>query len=474
MPPLSSRSLFSSLSPTVTGHSKIKMLTLAALTLATVALAQQVGKDTAETHPRLTWKRCTSGGSCSNVNGEIVIDANWRWIHDSNMKNCYDGNAWTSACTGNEDCAKKCQIEGAKYDETYGITTSGNELRLSFINEHQYGTNIGARTYLLNGANKYQTFNLIGNEFTFDVDLSTVACGMNSALYFVPMDADGGQSKHPNDKAGPKYGTGYCDAQCARDLKFVGGVGNFEGWEPSSSDENAGVGKLGSCCGEIDVWESNRHSFAFTPHGCESGHNTYHVCTSGEGKGCGGTYSDDRFAGYCDANGCDYNPYRMGNQDFYGEGKEVDTTQKFTVVTQFESGAMRQFFVQNGRRIDIPAPTHDGLPQSADISPELCDVVFDVFEDYDRYKEVGGWQALSEATALPQVLVLSIWADHYANMLWLDGVWPRDADPAKPGIARGDCPADSGNPDQVVTDNPDAYVAWSNIRFGPIGSTVSV
>lgn len=30
-------------------------------------------------------------------------------------------------------------------------------------------------------------------------------------------------SKQSNNKAGAKYGVGYCDAQCARDLKFVGG-----------------------------------------------------------------------------------------------------------------------------------------------------------------------------------------------------------------------------------------------------------
>lgn len=30
-------------------------------------------------------------------------------------------------------------------------------------------------------------------------------------------------AKYSNNKAGAKYGVGYCDAQCARDLKFVGG-----------------------------------------------------------------------------------------------------------------------------------------------------------------------------------------------------------------------------------------------------------
>lgn len=71
--------------------------------------------------------------------------------------------------------------------------------------------------------------------------------------------------------------------------------------------------------------ESNSHSFAVTPHACTN--NAYHVC---ETSGCGGTYSADRFAGDCDANGCDFNPYRMGVTGFYGKGKTVDTSKKFT------------------------------------------------------------------------------------------------------------------------------------------------
>jgi cellulose 1,4-beta-cellobiosidase len=66
-------------------------------------------------------------------------------------------------------------------------------------------------------------FNLLDQEFTFDVDLSQLPCGLNGALYFVSMDKDGGMSKYPNNKAGAKYGTGYCDAQCPRDLKFING-----------------------------------------------------------------------------------------------------------------------------------------------------------------------------------------------------------------------------------------------------------
>lgn len=70
---------------------------------------------------------------------------------------------------------------------------------------------------------QYQILQLLGQEFTFDVDVSNLPCGLNGALYFSEMDADGGMSKYPTNLAGAKYGTGYCDAQCPQDLKFING-----------------------------------------------------------------------------------------------------------------------------------------------------------------------------------------------------------------------------------------------------------
>lgn len=37
------------------------------------------------------------------------------------------------------------------------------------------------------------------------------------------MDEDGGLAKHSGNKAGAKYGTGYCDTQCPHDIKFIDG-----------------------------------------------------------------------------------------------------------------------------------------------------------------------------------------------------------------------------------------------------------
>jgi cellulose 1,4-beta-cellobiosidase len=204
-------------------------LTTALLAMLTLVDGQQVGKETAETHPKMSWQRCTSKSSCTTVNGEVVLDANWRWLHDKNgYSNCYTGNEWNSTvCPDGKKCAENCALEGVDYKKTYGITSSGNSLSLKLKTEHEYGTNIGSRTYLMDGASKYQMFTLMGNEFAFDVDLSKLDCGLNGALYFVSMDADGGMSKQPTNKAGAKYGTGYCDSQCARDLKFIDGIVSF-------------------------------------------------------------------------------------------------------------------------------------------------------------------------------------------------------------------------------------------------------
>jgi cellulose 1,4-beta-cellobiosidase len=445
------------------------MLTLTFISLLAAVHAQKVGTQQSETHPKLSWSKCSSGGSCQSQSAEVVIDSNWRWLHTtSGTDNCYDGNKWTSACSGESDCSSKCALEGADYSKTYGVTTSGNQLSLTFMTTHQYGTNIGSRLYLMQNSDTYQTFTLNNNEFAFDVDLSTIECGLNSALYFVAMEADGGKKTYPANTAGAKYGTGYCDAQCARDLKFVGGKANVDGWEPSSNDANAGVGKYGACCAEIDIWESNSHAFAFTPHPCEN--NNYHVC---EDQNCGGTYSDDRFAGLCDANGCDYNPYRMGNTNFYGKGMTVDTSKKFTVVTQFAPNKLTQFLVQNNKKFVIPSPTYEGISDSSDITPEFCKNQFEVFGDRNRFDEVGGFPQLTKALNIPMVLVMSIWDDHYSNMLWLDSIYPPEKE-GTPGAARGDCPQDSGAPEDVESKYPNAKVMWSNIRFGPIGSTVKV
>ncbi|TQN67425.1 Exoglucanase 1 [Colletotrichum shisoi] len=449
----------------------------ALLAFAAAARAQQVCTSQAETHPPLQWQKCAAGGSCTNVAGSVVLDSNWRWTHTvQGSTNCYTGNTWNNdyCATGQgANCATNCCVDGADYPNTYGITTSGNELNLKFVTTHPYGKNIGSRVYLMKDQNTYEMFTLLGNEFTFDVDVSNIDCGLNGALYFVSMDADGGLSKFSTNKAGAKYGTGYCDSQCPRDVKFIDGVANVDGWNPSSNDANGGVGTLGACCAEMDIWEANKISTAYTPHPCLN--NAYHSC---KGDLCGGTYSNDRYAGDCDPDGCDFNSYRQGNKTFYGPGASftVDTTKKVSVVTQFLKGAdgvlsdIKRFYVQNGKVIPNSESLIASNPGNS-LTQGFCDAQKTAFGDQDIFELRGGFKQMSDAVAKPMVLVLSLWDDHYANMLWLDSTYPTNAAPGTPGAERGSCPITSGVPAEVEANAPNSNVKFSNIKFGPIGST---
>lgn len=80
---------------TLSNHSSfVKMYQRALLpALMAAARAQQVGTQKAETHPSLTWNKCTASGSCTQQAGSVVIDANWRWVHSTkDTTNCYTGN----------------------------------------------------------------------------------------------------------------------------------------------------------------------------------------------------------------------------------------------------------------------------------------------------------------------------------------------------------------------------------------------
>lgn len=195
------------------------------LSILSSVRGQQVGTNTAEVHPKLTTQKCTSSG-CTSQQQSIVLDANWRWLHTtSGYTNCYTGNKFdTSLCPDGATCAANCALDGADYPGTYGITSSNDALTLKFVTSGGTGSaNVGSRTFLMSSDTQYQMFDLRNQEFTFDIDMSTLPCGLNGALYFSQMDADGGLAKYPTNKAGAKYGTGYCDSQCPKDIKFIAG-----------------------------------------------------------------------------------------------------------------------------------------------------------------------------------------------------------------------------------------------------------
>lgn len=194
---------------------------LLAFSFLAVARGQQPGTQTAENHPALPAQKCTASGGCTTASTSVVLDANWRWVHTtSGYTNCYTGQTWDpTICSDPVTCAQNCAVDGADYTGTYGITASGNALTLKFVT----GTNVGSRVYLMQDAANYEMFKLMNQEFTFDVDMSNLPCGLNGAVYLVQMDQDGGMSRFPNNKAGAKFGTGYCDSQCPQDIKFING-----------------------------------------------------------------------------------------------------------------------------------------------------------------------------------------------------------------------------------------------------------
>ena len=453
-------------------------IVLAATLCVAVVQGQQVGTNTAENHPQLSVSSCTKSGGCQSQQKSVVIDSNWRWTHVVNgYKNCYTGNSWdTSLCPDGVTCAKNCALDGADYQGTYGVSAAGTSLNLKFVTHGPYSENIGSRLYLLDSESEYMMFKLKNKEFTFDVDVSKLPCGLNGALYFSEMEADGGMSKYPGNKAGAKYGTGYCDAQCPHDLKFINGEANCEDWKPSSSDKNSGAGRYGTCCNEMDIWESNSISTAYTGHVC-----TVQGQTRCEGTDCGDTDKGQRHNGVCDKDGCDFNPYRMGDKTFFGPANNftVNTMQPFTVVTQFvttdgtdngDLSEIRRLWVQNGKVIMSSNVTVGGGNYNS-ITDNFCNAQKQAFGDPNDFEKRGGLKNMGGSLERGMVLVLSLWDDHAVHMLWLDSTYPPDKSPTAPGVARGSCSTSSGDPKDVESKYPDASVTYSNIKYGEIGST---
>lgn len=221
----------------------------------------------------------------------------------------------------------------------------------------------------------------------------------------------------------------------------------------------------------MDIWEANQAASAYTPHAC-----TGQGLTRCEGTDCGD--GDDRYSGICDKDGCDFNSYRMGDPDFLGVGRTVDTSKVITVVTQFvtadgtETGALsaiKRIYIQDGVTIANSDTAIDGIDATNEITDAFCDQQKTAFSDTNYFKTLGGMSGFSSALDSPMVLSMSIWDDHAASMNWLDSTYPVGG--TAPGNLRGDCDPTAGDPATVEAAHPDATVTFSNIRFGPIGST---
>ena len=104
------------------------------------------------------------------------------------------------------------------------------------------------------------------------------------------------------------------------------------------------------------------------------------------------------------------------------------------------------------------------------ITDEFCEQQKAVFDDETSFEDRGGMAQMGAALE-SMVLVMSLWDDHAAGMLWLDSNYPTDKDASTPGVARGTCATTSGVPATIESSDSNAQVIFSNIKFGPIGST---
>jgi len=420
---------------------------------------------------------CTSSG-CTDSQKSLALDANWRWNHKvGQATNCYTGSEWdTSVCPDGETCAQNCAVGGVDqqtWESTYGVKQTGNGVQLDFVTEGPYSKNVGSRSYVMDDSSNYKLFKMLNKEIAFDIDVSNMPCGLNSAIYFSEMDASGDASA--TNKAGAAYGTGYCDGQCARDLKWVKGKANVEGWNTNPDDpyDNSGIGEMGACCAEMDLWEANSIATAFTPHPA-SGIQGLHVCMGDEECGA---QDGDRYVAPTDRDGCDLNAYRMGETTFYGPGSQfkVDTTKPFTVITRFhatggELTEIEQLYVQDGQEIHHPSYSL-GADHNSE-SDEFCNAQKASFGDRNSFKEKGGMKAMGEALDRGMVFVISLWDDIAVNMNWLDSVMEGD-DPSQPGTKRGPCDPAAGKPETLREAHPDSSYVMSNLRWGDLGTTTN-
>ncbi|EWG38580.1 endoglucanase type C [Fusarium verticillioides 7600] len=418
----------------------MKSLSLILSALAVqVAVAQTPDKGK-EQHPKLETYRCTKAAGCKKQTNYIVADAGMHNIHQKNGAGCGDWGQKpnATACPDEASCAKNCILSGMDSNayKNAGITTSGNKLRLQQLINNQL---VSPRVYLLEeNKKKYEMLHLTGTEFSFDVEMEKLPCGMNGALYLSEMPQDGGKSTSKNSKAGAYYGAGYCDAQCYV-TPFINGVGNIKG--------------QGVCCNELDIWEANSRATHIAPHPCNKP--GLYGCTGDE---CSSS-------GICDKAGCGWNHNRINVTDFYGRGKKykVDSTRKFTVTSQFVANKqgdlieLHRHYIQDNKVIESAVVNISGVPKINFMNDKYCAAT-----GATEYMRLGGTKQMGDAMSRGMVLAMSVWWSEGDFMAWLDQ-----------GVA-GPCDATEGDPKNIVKVQPNPEVTFSNIRIGEIGSTSSV
>lgn len=372
--------------------------------------------DQADQHPALTVYQCTSADGCVAKDRSVVIDWNYHWFHTADWLSCTTNTGVNATlCPDEATCAENCFVQGDSNYTNNGVSTSGDTLTMYqyTINDDGEVQNASPRLYLLGDDGDYEMLQLLGQELTFTVDLSTLPCGENGALYLGEMDKTGGRSEY--NTGGANFGSGYCDAQCP-----------VQNWKNGTLNTNGS----GYCCNEMDILEANSKANAFTPHPCST--------------------TD------CDKSGCGLNPYAKGYTNYYGPGGTVDTSKPFTVITQFNTDdgtttgtltSITRKYVQDGKLIASANPGGDT------ITTESCNA------DSSAAAQFGSLTTMGQALGRGMVLTFAIWNDAGQFMNWLDSG------------SNGPCDATEGNPALIAQNNPTTHVVFSNIRWGDIGST---
>merc|ERR1712046_142116 len=112
---------------------------------------------------------------------------------------------------------------------------------------------------------------------------------------------------------------------------------------------------------------------------------------------------------------------------------------------------VKQLYHQNGQTIEHSMYTVNGNKDDR-ITTDFCKDWGAETQDGTNFLEKG------------VVLVMSLWDDHEANMLWLDSTYPKDA--TTPGSERGTCAKTSGVPKDVESQQASAKVIFSDIKYG--------
>jgi cellulase len=207
----------------------------------------------------------------------------------------------------------------------------------------------------------------------------------------------------------------------------------------------------------MDIWEANSRATVMTPHTC-----------SGEGLFlCNTPEECARNTGVCDKNGCGVNPFAQGARTFYGPGRTVDTSRPFTVLTQFfsadntssgELAEIRRTYFQDGRAVTqamVMNETVDALETGVGaVTQDFC-----IGKNATDFLRLGGLDGMGASLTRGMVLIFSFWNSPGDFMEWLDQ-----------GNA-GPCGPTEGDPVNIMKNNSDASVIFSNIRWGEIGST---